>query len=266
MKKTIAWVLLLCMIGCLFVGCGKQEKTSDPIIVFAAASMTEVLTELGNRYMEEHEDVTIRFNFDSSGTLEKQIQEGADCDIFISAGQKQMDELEGNQDDLDFVLADSRFDILENKVVLAVPEGNPADINSYDDMKAGLNAGTILLAMGNADVPAGQYMQKILQFYGMDEAALAASGCITYGSNVKEVATQISEAVVDCGVIYQTDALAAGLTVVDTATAEMCGQVIYPAAVLNTSQNVKAAQAFLDYLKSDAAGAVFEKAGFTPVH
>ena len=81
----------------------------------------------------------------------------------------------------------------------------------------------------------------------------------------KDVTTQVSEAAVDCVIIYQTDAFSAKLTVVDTATAEMCGQVIYPAAILKTSQNPDAAQAFLNYLVSDAGDAVFEAVGFTPV-
>ena len=250
-----------------------EQAEVEPVelIVFAAASMTETLTELGNEYMEAHENVTIVFNFDSSGTLKTQIQEGADVDIFISAGQKQMNQLdinasaEVNTEGLDFVLADTRFDILENKVALAVPDGNPSNINSYDDMIAGLKEGSIMLAMGNSDVPVGQYTQKILKFYELSEEELASAGVITYGSNVKEVTTQVSEATVDCGIIYQTDAFSAGLTVVDTATAEMCGQVIYPAAVMNVSKNVDAAKAFLEYLTSDEADAVFENVGFTPV-
>lgn len=247
----------------------EQEETVE-LIVFAAASMTETLTELGSRYMAEHQNVSIVFNFDSSGTLKTQIQEGADVDIFISAGQKQMNQLDitadasVNTDGLDFVLEGTRFDILENKVALAVPEGNPAGINSYDDLIAGLKDASIMLAMGNADVPVGQYTQKILTYFDLVEADLAAAGSITYGSNVKEVTTQISEAAVDCGIIYQTDAFSAGLTVVDTATAEMCGQVIYPAAVMNGSKNVEAARAFLEFLTGDAADAVFENVGFTP--
>ena len=250
-----------------------KQPEAEPVelIVFAAASMTETLTELGNKYMDANENVTIVFNFDSSGTLKTQIQEGADVDIFISAGQKQMNQLditasaEVNTDGLDFVLADTRFNILENKVALAVPEGNPANINSYDDLIAGLKDGSVMLAMGNSDVPVGQYTQKILKYYELSEEDLAAAGVITYGSNVKEVTTQVSEATVDCGIIYQTDAFSAGLTVVDTATAEMCGQVIYPAAVMNVSKNVDAAKAFLEYLTSGEADAVFENVGFTPV-
>lgn len=268
---TLALMMVLSLSAC---GNGTDSGAAvEPIelTVFAAASMEETLTELGEKYMAAHEDVTIIFNFDSSGTLKTQIQEGAEADIFISAGQKQMNQLDSaadpavNTEGLDFILTERRFNILENKVALAVPEGNPANIRSYEDLVAGLTAGTILFAMGNSDVPVGQYTQKILAYFDLSEEALTAAGCVTYGSNVKEVTTQISEAAVDCGIIYQTDAYSANLTVVDTATAEMCGQVIYPAAVLKTSQNIEAAQEFLDYLTSDEADAVFEKVGFTPV-
>ena len=129
-------------------------------------------------------------------------------------------------------------------------------------MAAGLKDGTILLAMGNSDVPVGQYTQKILAYYELSEEDLAA-GSISYGTNVKEVTTQVSEAAVDCGVIYCTDAFSAGLTIVDYATKDMCGQVIYPTAVLNVSRNIEAAQAFLDFLKTPEASAVFETVGFT---
>ena len=258
MKKIFALMLALLMVVGL-MACGAEASgASQELVVFAAASLTETLTQLGDQYMADHPDVTIVFNFDSSGTLKTQIQEGADCDVFISAGQKQMNELE-------VVLEGTRFDILENKVALAVPADNPAGINSYEDLVSGLTAGNVMLAMGNADVPVGQYTQKILAYYGLDEAELAASGVITYGSNVKEIATQISESTVDCGIIYQTDAFSAGLTVVDTADADMCGQVIYPAAVLNTSRNVETAQDFLSFLTSDGADTVFAAVGFTPV-
>ena len=260
MKKFFVILLTLTMLVSL-AACGAEPAPaaeSVELIVFAAASMTETLTTLGEQYMADHPEVTVIFNFDSSGTLKTQIQEGADCDVFISAGQKQMNEL-------DCVAEDTRFDILENKVALAVPDGNPANINSYDDLIAGLKNATIMLAMGNADVPVGQYTQKILKFYKLAEEDLAAAGSITYGTNVKEVTTQVSEAVVDCGIIYQTDAFSAGLTVVDTATAEMCGQVIYPAAVLKIAKNEEAAKAVLKFLTTDAADEVFSAVGFTPI-
>lgn len=248
-----------------------QEEGKTELVVFAAASLTETLTQLGEEYMVEHPDVSLVFNFDSSGTLKTQIQEGADVDLFLSAGQKQMDQLDitadpaVNTEGLDFVLEGTRLDILENKVALAVPEGNPAGIQSYEDLADGLQAGTVLLAMGNADVPVGQYTQKIFAYFGLDEQALAEAGCITYGSNVKEVTTQVTEGAVDCGIIYQTDAFSDNLTVVDTATAEMCGQVVYPAAVMKVSKNPEAAKDFLSYLTSEAGDKVFAEVGFTPI-
>ena len=147
--------------------------------------------------------------------------------------------------------------------MLAVPEGNPKGIESFDQLAELLKAGDVFMAMGNSDVPVGQYTQKILDFYGLNEEELAKAGCLTYGTNVKEVTTQVSEASVDCGVVYATDAFSAGLDSVDAATAEMCGQVVYPAAVLNISKNTDAAQAFLDYLTGPEATAVFESVGFT---
>lgn len=270
MKKTIALLLATVLVLCLFAGC-KTEQATTKVIVFAAASMTETLTEIAEMYKTVAPNVELIFTFDSSGTLKTMIQEGADCDLFISAGQKQMNQLdidadpEVNTEGLDFVVADSRCNLLENKVALCVPDGNPRDIQSYEDMKAALEADAILLAMGNEDVPVGQYTQKILTYLGLDEQELASRGVITYGSNVKEVTAQISEGTVGCGIIYQTDAFSAGLTVVDTATKDMCGQVIYPAAVLKIAQNADAAQAFLDFLKTPEASAVFEKVGFTPL-
>ena len=248
-----------------------QAAQSVELIVFAAASLTETLTAIGETYSAENPGVTFRFNFDSSGTLKTQIQEGADCDLFISAGQKQMDQLDimaladVNKDRLDFVDSDTRVDLLENKVVLCVPEGSDKGIDSFDALAEHLKAQDILFCMGNSDVPVGQYTQKILAYYQLDEATLAAAGVITYGSNVKEVTTQITEGSVDAGVVYCTDAYSAGLTPVDEATREMCGQVIYPAAVLKAAPNAEAAKEFLAYLQTDKAMTVFEGVGFSAV-
>ena len=241
------------------------------LIVFAAASMTETMNQIAEMYNAVAPNVTLTYNFDSSGTLKTQIQEGAECDLFISAGQKQMNQLditanpEVNTDKLDFVLEGTRINLLENRVTLCVPEGNPKDIRSFDDLADKLKEGSVLMAMGNSDVPVGQYTQKILAFYGLDEEKLAKDGVITYGTNVKEVTTQVTEASVDCGVVYCTDAFSAGLTPVDYATKEMCGQVIYPAAVLNVSKNQEAAKEFLAYLQTDEAMKVFEAVGFASV-
>lgn len=252
-------------------GSASDSGKKTELVVFAAASMTETLNQIKTDYEAQHKDVTLTYNFDSSGTLKTQIQEGATCDVFISAAQKQMDQLDASKDEtanpekLDFINSDSRMDLLENKVVLVVPENNPKNINSFDDLKSKLESGDVLMAMGNSDVPVGQYTQKILQYFGLDEKALADAGEITYGSNVKEVTTQVSEGSADCGIVYYTDAYSAGLKVVGEATEEMCGKTIYPAAVMKNSQHPEQAQEFLAYLSSDAAAKVFEKVGFVAV-
>ena len=269
-RKPIALLIALMMaLTALCVPAAAESSTE--LIVFAAASMTETLTELKTAYEAANPGVSLILSFESSGTLKTQIQEGAECDLFISAGQKQMNQLDisadasVNTEGLDMVLQGSRINLLENKVALIVPEGNPKGIESFDDLAEKLEAGTVFMAMGNSDVPVGQYTQKILAFYGLDEAALANAGTLTYGTNVKEVTTQVKAASVDCGVVYGTDAFSAGLEIVDTATAEMCGQVIYPAAVMKESRHPEAAQAFLTWLTGEEASAVFSAVGFTPV-
>ena len=288
MKKIVALLMAAVMV-LSFAACAapaaEPAPTEEPaapeetvpeaepveLIVFAAASMTETMNQIAELYKAKAPNVTLTYNFDSSGTLKTQIQEGAECDLFISAGQKQMNQLditadsEVNTDKLDFVLEGTRINLLENRVTLCVPEGNPKDIKSFDDLADKLKEGSVLMAMGNSDVPVGQYTQKILAFYGLDEEKLAKDGVITYGTNVKEVTTQVTEASVDCGVVYCTDAFSAGLTPVDYATKEMCGQVIYPAAVLNISGNQEAAKEFLAYLQTDEAMKVFEAVGFASV-
>ena len=249
----------------------KDDAKKSTIIVFAAASMTESLTRAGDQFCAENSQYELSFNYDSSGTLKTQIQEGADCDVFISAGQKQMNQMDitaasdVNTEGLDLIDHDTRFDILENKVTLVVPEGSPKNIQSFDDLATHLQAGDILMVMGNSDVPVGQYTQKILAYYNLDEEALASAGTITYATNVKEVTSQVSAGSADCGVIYQTDAYSAGLTVVDSATKDMCGRVVYPAAATKAAPNPEGARAFLDFLKGDEASADFQEVGFTPL-
>ena len=288
MKKLLS-LLLSCAMLLALAACGggtgdtQESPSSSPaaentesstpeaepveLIVFAAASMTETLTEISELYKEVAPNVTLTFNFDSSGKLVDQIEAGADCDIFISAAQTQMNEIDSTQGEdtnpegYDFVLQGTRINLLENKVALAVPEGNPADINTFSDLTTDK---LTLLAIGNSDVPVGQYTLEILEYLGTSAEELEAQGKLTYGGNVKEVTTQVKEAAADAGIIYATDAFSDGLTVVDTATTDMCGQVIYPAAVLNITQHETEAQAFLDYLQTDEAMAVFEAVGFSP--
>lgn len=283
-KKFFMLFVTLILGICLVAGCAADNDTpannestdvaddteiadAEPVelVVFAAASMTESLTEIAEMYKEVAPNVTLTFNFDSSGTLKTQIEEGADADIFISAGQLQMNQLDIsadstiNTDGLDFVLADTRFDLLTNTVVLIVPEGSDKGITSFDDVATDKVA---LIALGNSDVPVGQYAQDVFTYLGTWDQ-LNNESKITFGTNVKEVLAQVEAGAVDCGVVYVSDvATATGVNVVAVAPEGSHKPVNYPAAVLNTSKNVEAATAFLDYLKSDDCTAVFEAIGF----
>lgn len=244
MKKLLPLLLVLC----LLLGCGAKTRTPG-LTVFAASSLSDVLAELASDYG----GTDITFNFDSSGTLQAQIEEGAECDLFLSAAPAQMDALGG------LVNAETRLDLLENRVVLAVPEGNPAGVRSFDDLAAKLPGGELLLAIGGSGVPAGDYAREILAYYGLPEEGL------TYSSNVREISAQLAEGTVDCGILYETDANSAGLPIVDTADG-LCSRVVYPAAVLRDAENEAAARAFLDYLQTPEASAIFQAAGFTPLN
>ena len=275
--KRILSVLLAAGMLLALAACGndaaqpeaeKAEAEEVTLHVFAAASMTETLDEIIELYKAEAPNVTIVPTYDSSGTLKTQIEEGAECDLFISAAQKQMNQLDaakdaegGNTDGLDFVLSDTRVNLLENKVVLAVPDENKADIQSFEDL--GTDKLT-LLCIGNEDVPVGAYSEEILTALGILDT-LKAANKLTYGSNVKEVTTQVKEGTVDAGIIYATDAFSANLKVVAQADSTLCRQVIYPAAVMKNTQHEQAARDFLGFLQTPEAMQVFQSVGFTQV-
>lgn len=275
LKKASGIFSVLGLSLILFSGCGdesavagSQEKSQKTrITFFAAASMTETLSSVAEKYQKEHPDVDIVFSFDSSGTLKTQIVEGAYCDIFMSASTKQMNELDKNSGKTapgaDYVLSDTRVNLLENKVVLAVPDGNPKNIGSFAELVNSLNEGRVLLAIGNSDVPVGQYTQKLFAYYGLNMDDLYRSKTLTVGNNVKEITTQVKEGVADAGIIYSTDAYSAGLTFVDTANTEMVGKVVYPVAVLKQSKHQKEARDIVNYLKNDESRRIFESVGFT---
>lgn len=262
-----------CLMSALLLpmwGCSSTPTTSEQteVVVFAAASLESALTQIAQTYEAQHEDVKLTFTFDSSGTLKTQIEEGSVCDLFLSAAQKQMNQLDSqdttevNTDGRDFVYSDTRIDLLENQVVLAVPPENPGKINSFSE----LASGDYLLCIGNDDVPVGAYSLEILDYLGYSLDQLEDQGKVTYASNVSEVARQVQEGVVDAGMVYATDASTYGLNVVDAATPEMCQQVIYPAAVMKSggADSYDAAEDFLTYLyTNEEAISVWKDVGFT---
>ena len=287
-KKLIALGLALGMIVSMSAcGSGSKDASSadagsasasnEPAVelhVSAAASMTESLNEVIANYTKEHSNVKIVPTYDSSGTLVTQIMSGVDCDIFISAAQKQMNQIDETAADgyegTNYVEQGTRVDLLQNKCALVVSPSTTKTIKSWSDfekaIKAAQSASDLTFAMGNSDVPVGKYTSSILTNLGLNEADMVSKGIITYGTNVKEVTSQVSSGAADCGIIYATDAYSAGLDVVDTASDELTdGPVVYPAAVMANSANKEAAEEFLAYLQTDKAMQSFEKVGFTQV-
>lgn len=279
MKKFFCFLASAILAAGVISGCSSSSKETETgkgplqedgdvqkeIIVFAAASMTDTMNEIAEMYKAVDPSVNVVYNFDSSGTLKTQIQEGADCDIFISAAQKQMNQLdasqgeEGNPEKLDFVDTDTRFNLVSNSVVLITPVGNPAKVTSFDDVATDKVS---LIALGNSDVPVGQYSEEIFTYMGVWDQ-LNSEQKITFGTNVREVLAQVEEGGVDCGIVYSTDAATTDKVEIAAAAPEGSHKAItYPAAVLKTSKNPDAAKAFIDYLKTDGCKAVFEAAGF----
>ena len=277
-KRTLAVFACLAIVLAGFAGCGNNAQTQKAadtqkttLNVFAAASMTESLTKAADQYMAENPNVDVKLNFASSGTLKKQIEQGAECDVFIAAGQKAMNGLDVNDTKVnkngnDFIAEGTRFNILQNEVVLVVPENNPSKVENFDDLVADLKkGGDFKFAMGNSDVPVGQYTSKILKHFDLDEKALANDGVITYANNVKEVAEQVRSGAVDAGVVYATDAYSQKLTKVASATKDMCGEAIYPAAIMKDTKNRQQADDFVEFLKGNQASADFKEVGFIPL-
>jgi molybdate transport system substrate-binding protein len=257
MRRIFSALGIIALCAIILTGAGIKEPTESVTLnVFAAASLTESLNEIAELYKKAAPKVTLSFNFNSSGTLQTQIENGAEADLFLSAGQRQMNALAAGA----YIDDATRKDLLVNSVVLIVPKGSTKGISSFQDC---LTSKVSLLALGNSDVPVGQYSEEIFKFLnGWDIVRAKAS----LGTNVKEVLSQVESGSVDCGVVYSTDAATAkNVTVVADAPADSHQPVVYPAAVVKNSPNAQAARAFLDYLSSPAAVAVFDKIGFTVI-
>lgn len=248
--------LLSALICAMVLSAPVKSFAATELSVFAAASMTESMNKIADMYKKVAPDVRIVYNFDSSGTLKTQIEQGAECDIFISAGQKQMNGL-GDK----YIADGTRFNIVSNKVVMVVPKGhNKKKISDFKDVMTDKVA---LIALGNSDVPVGQYSVEIYKNLGLWDA-LEKSGKVTYASNVKEVLSQTAAGAVDCGIVYSTDAATSPkVEIVADAPKDSHKPITYPAAVMKSTKNLEAAKAFAEYLKGDAASDVFKKIGFS---
>ncbi len=237
---------------------GDTAADQTEVKVFIAASLSNAMNEIAGNYEAGNSGIDIIYNSDSSGTLQTQIEEGAECDIFFSAAEKQMNEL----NDAGYIISDTITPLLRNKIVLIKASGNNVPVTGFDNITA---AGS--LALAGADVPVGSYAREIFDSMGITDEIMAMN--INEGANVTAVLTAVAEGANDVGIVYSTDAASMKDKVEVIAEAPegtLDTPVVYPAALVNNSKaseaETQAAEAFLDYLKTDEAKAVFTEYGF----
>lgn len=234
---------------------GEQKQT--PITVSAAISLKDALVELQEMYAQQNPGVKVSFNFGSSGALQKQIEEGAPVDVFISAGQYQVDELEQQG----LLVTDSRKDLLGNELALVVAKGKETLIKGFPDL-AGEAVGKI--SIGNPEtVPAGKYAQEALNKLGL---WAKLQGKLVPAKDVRQVLTYVDTGNVDAGLVYESDvrALKNGVKVA-TAPGDSHKPIVYPMALLKNSKVPAEARDFMNFLAGPEAAGVFTKHGFKPL-
>ena len=272
LMKRLTAVLLVAIMAAGMMACGSKEEAEEAeeaeIQVFIAASLNTVMTELAEMYNEEHPEVTITYNADSSGTLMTQIEEGYECDIFFSAAQKQMDQLE--EDGL--VVDGTRANVVNNQVVVVTLKDSDTKVTGLENIGDAEN-----IALAGGSVPVGKYTRQALVNLGIleeaeDVAAIttqqvsdALGGVeISEQDNVSKVLAAVVEGSCEVGTTYYSDTYGYedDLTGLETGSYDMAGNVIYPIARIINSEaddaQTKAAEDFLAFILSDEAKAVFD--------
>ena len=258
MKKTL---LPLCFL-ILLSACGASGSVSNgdifgrrniELTIFADASLSDALEEIAGRYREASPWVQTRFLFASSGELSLRIRDGAECDIFLSASPAPMDALDG----ANLLLDESRMVFAENRVVLAVPFGNPNGIRNFAHMSAVIRRNSLLFATATPSDPLGVCAERVFRDYSIAQSVLTSG--FTFAADATEAVTLIQSGLADGGILYRTDA--DGLLIVDTSDAP----VTYCGAVLSGSAAPLAASAFLEYLTGREASEILSRAGFAPL-
>jgi len=234
----------------------QSEKSSLELTISAAASMQNVLAEIKELYYQKYPEIKVTFNFASSGSLQYQIEQGAPIDIFISAAPQQMNILESKK----LLLAQTRQDLVQNQMVLIVPEDNHS-ITKFADLA---KKSTGLVALGEtSSVPAGQYAQEILLSLNIQEKIESKS---IYGKNVRQVLNYVATENVDAGIVYSTDArIEQKVKIIATASQKNHSTIVYPAAVIKDSNYPEVAQKMLQFLFTPEAQAIFNRYGFRSI-
>lgn len=276
MKKRVLSVFLAGILPILLAGCGSDsseekqtgEHTQTEIQVFIAASLNTVMEDLAERYQETSPEVKITLNADSSGTLLTQIQEGYECDIFFSAAQKQMDDLEADG----LVKDGTRANVVNNQVVVVTIKDSGTKVTGLETLK---DAESIALAGGS--VPVGRYTREALKSLGLldgskpaeeyttEEVSAALGGVeISEQDNVSKVLITVAEGSCEVGTTYYSDTYGyeEDLEILETVGYDLTGDVIYPVCLVENPEaddrQAKAAEDFYEFILSEEAKEVFD--------
>ncbi len=238
----------------LFASPPVMAQANDSLIVSAAISLKDALQEVQSLYQQTHQNVNIKDNFGASGALQQQIENGAPVDVFVSAGQKQMDILQQKG----FLLTETRRNLLTNRLVLIVPKNSSLGITSFRQLT---NSSVKKIAVGEPrSVPAGQYAQEVFKNLGILSQITPK---LVLGSNVRQVLQFVASGNADVGVVYSSDALVSNqVEQVATAPGDLHSPIVYPVAVLKSSKNIPAAKEFTQFLLANQTKTIFEKYGF----
>ncbi|MBD3920613.1 molybdate ABC transporter substrate-binding protein [Paenibacillus sp. PR3] len=226
---------------------GKTE-----LIISAAASLQDSLEEIAKLYESDHKDIDLTFNYGSSGTLQKQIEQGAPADLFFSAGAKQMDALVKDK-----LISDHKT-LLKNELVMVVPSDSKLTFNTVKQLT---NKSIKKIAIGQPEsVPAGQYAKETLTSRQVWDAL---KDKLVYAKDVRQVLTYVETGNVDAGFVYKTDALTSKKVRIALHIAPgVHTAIVYPAGVVKETKHAAEAKEFYSYLQSDKADAIFVKYGF----
>lgn len=258
LKKGIVLILTVLMVTTL-LACQPTvpEESTTTVTISAAASLKDALAEIKDVYAKEAPKTELTLTFGPSGSLAEQIKQGAQVDVFLSASRKYMNDL----NDAGEIDESSIRDLLANEVVLIAPKDSAISITEFSQL---VDPAIAKIAIGEPKtVPVGQYASEVFAFYNLFDQI---SDKIIYGKDVKEVLTWVETGNVDIGLVYSTDAKVSDLVkVLATAPDESHQAIIYPTAVIKSSQNPQAAKAFIDFLATDAAMEIFANYGFKTV-
>lgn len=260
MRKTsrLSFIFLLIaafffILSVNFIDLPSPTQTSSNIIVSAAASLRESLTEITQLYKQTQPDSQLNYNFGASGALQQQIENGAPVDVFIAAASKQIDALESKG----LIITDTRRILLTNRLVLIV-SSTSSGITSFQQLT---NADITKIAIGEPrSVPAGEYAEEVLQNLGI---LAQIKPKLVLANNVRQVLAAVESGNVNAGIVYATDArISTRVKQVAIAPENLHSPIVYSVAVLKSSKNILAARKYVQFLSSSKAKSVFRKYGF----